>query len=73
MKETIIFEYYGDWIRMGVTQTIPDGPSKVFVYDSENKAKHFGSYLLEDIERCMDLELCNRVKITIDIEPIKED
>lgn len=72
MEEIIIFEDCDNGVYLKVIPTIPEAETSYLVYQNENKTEKIGQLLLEDIKICMDSEPCNRVKITINIEPIKE-
>lgn len=72
MEETIIFEDCVNGVYLKVIPVNPDAETSCLVYQNENKSEKIGQLLLEDIKICMDSEPCNRVKITINIEPIKD-
>lgn len=73
MKETIIFEDCDNGIYLNIHPEDPDAEDAALVFKNDEKNEGVGNFILEDVKYILDTELCNRVKITIDIEPIKED
>lgn len=43
------------------------------VFPNETKNKQFGMFLLSDVREFMNAKFCNKVKITMTIEPITEE
>ena len=73
MKETIIFKDCDNGIYLNIHPEDPDEEDIALVFKNEEKNEGVGNYILEDVRHILDAELCNRAKITITIEPIKED
>lgn len=73
MKETIIFEDCDNGIYLNIHPEDPDAEDATLVFNNDKKDEYVGNLILEDIRCILDTELCNRAKITITIEPIKED
>ena len=73
MKETIIFEDCDNGIYLNIHLEDPDATDAALVFKNDKKNECVGNLILEDVRNILDTELCNRAKITITIEPIKED
>lgn len=73
MKETIIFEDCDNGIYLNIHPEGPDACDAALVFENDKKNEGVGNLILEDVKHILDTELCNKVKITITYEPIKED
>ena len=73
MKETIIFEDCDNGIYLNIHSEDPDEEDAALVFKNDEKNEGVGNFILEDVRHILDVELCNKVKITINIEPIKEN
>lgn len=73
MKETIIFEDCYNGIYLNIHPEDPDACAAALVFKNDEKNEGVGNYILESVRHILDTELCNKVKITIVIEPIKEE
>ena len=58
----------------GITLKSDDGDNVVAIVVPEAHIKaEIGSEVWADIKNLMDVKACNKVKVTIEYEPIKED
>lgn len=73
MKETIIFEDCDNGIYLNIHPEDPDACDAALVFKNDEKNEGVGNFILEDVRHILDEESCNRAKITITIEPIKEE
>lgn len=73
MKETIIFEDCDNGIYLNIHPEDPDACDVALVFNNDKKNECVGNYILESVRHILDTELCNKAKITITIEAIKED
>lgn len=73
MKETINFEDCNNGIYLNIHPEDPDAEDVALVFNNSDKNECVGNLILEDVRNVLDEEDCNRAKITIIIEPIKED
>lgn len=72
MKETIIFEDCDNGIYLDIHSEDPDAEDAALVFNNSDKNECVGNLILEDVRNILDEEDCNRAKITITIEPIKD-
>lgn len=74
MKETIIFEDCNNGVYLNIHPEDPDACDATLVFENDEKNEWcVGNFILEDVKHILVKESCNRVKITITIEPIKEE
>lgn len=73
MKETIIFEDCDNGICLNIHPEDPDACDAALVFKNEEKNEAVGRFILADVMYVLEEEDCNKAKITITIEPIKED
>lgn len=73
MEEIIIFEDCDNGIYLNIHPEDPDEENIALVFKSDEKNEGVGNYILESVKHILDAELCNKMKITITYEPIKED
>lgn len=73
MKETIIFEDCDNGIYLNIHPEDPDACDAALVFKNDEKNEGVGDLILENVRHILDTELCNKAKITINIEPMKED
>jgi len=73
MKETIIFEDCDNGIYLNShTETSEEIKELVCVFKNEEKNEAVGRFILADVMYVLEEEDCNKAKITITIEPIKD-
>lgn len=72
MKETINFEDCNNGIYLKIHPEDPDACDVALVFNNDKKNEGVGNYILESVKYILDAESCNKAKITITIEPIKD-